>query len=191
MTAFKGFTRELTARMGRGTCQFEPGGSYQEERSKTVGSGFHCCENPLECLAYYPLGAGNRYFKVEAAGSIDEDGDERIACTRITLLEELGVKQLAGYGMAYMVRHPMRGRWKQQRRMCTVGPGPVEALEPGAIAISRGGRPMVQGVPGAVLGLIAEPSPGEITAARLFTVAEGQQGRWWTLEGDQIVEVAG
>lgn len=55
MIAYKGFTKDLTARLGRGNYQFKPGETAIEENSKTVRSGFHCCENPFECLGYYNL----------------------------------------------------------------------------------------------------------------------------------------
>lgn len=189
MIAFKGFNKSLECTKGKGIYQFAPGGTYQEEGSKTASAGFHCCENPLECLAYYPLGMGNRYFKVEAAGSIDEDDGERIACTELTLLEELTTRQLAGYGMAYMVQHPKRAGWQQDYKMCRVAQGQTEAEAEGAIAIGRGPKPMAKGPAGAILGLVCEPNPGEITAARLFCVEEGQQEKWWTLNGMEIMEV--
>lgn len=87
MRAYKGFTKELISRLGNGekeTCCFTPGETKEVEASKTVSSGFHCCENPFECLAYYAFDGSNRFFIVEAAGDIDEDDDERIACTKIT-----------------------------------------------------------------------------------------------------------
>lgn len=79
MRAYKGFTKELISRLGNGekeTCCFTPGETKEVEASKTVSSGFHCCENPFECLAYYAFDGSNRFFIVEAAGDIDEDDDE-------------------------------------------------------------------------------------------------------------------
>ena len=114
MIAYKGFTEDLTSVLGNGeekTCTFHPGITLEVPESKTGRNGFHCCENPLECLAYYPLGRGNRYFMVDVQGDINEDEGARIACTKITLLEELDLKQLAGYGMAYMVKHPVFPPW--------------------------------------------------------------------------------
>ncbi|MFQ8729908.1 MAG: hypothetical protein ACLSAC_05005 [Enterocloster bolteae] len=63
----------------------------------------HCAEYPLECLWWYPLGCGNRYFLVEASGSLDELGgtDTQLACTEITLLKELSLRELVGHAMIY------------------------------------------------------------------------------------------
>ena len=76
MIAYKGFSERMT---GHGGYQFTPGATYREENAKTVRSGFHCAENPLVCLTYFPLDGRNRFWQVEATGSIDEDSEERIA----------------------------------------------------------------------------------------------------------------
>lgn len=158
-----------------------------EESSKTARSGFHCCENPFECLGYYPLGGNNRYFRVEAAGDINEDAAERIACTELTLLEELTHFKLAGYGMMYMVQHPLRDRWQQAGRCIKVAEA-ATAEAANDIAIARGDHPRVKGPEGSILGLILEPVPGHIVAAKLF-MADGQQaGKWYTLRPDRTLQ---
>lgn len=189
MIAFKGFSPKLTAQMGKGQYQFAPGRTEREEESKTARCGFHCCENPFDCLTYYSLGV-NRFFMVEAAGSIDEDEQNRIACTEITLLQELGIKQFAGYGMAYIVQHPLRDGWER----CTGGVYITKdkADDRGAdlIVISRAAEPMARAGEGKVIGLIQEPRPGEITAARVFTVTRQQAGKWYTLGKNGRIEEA-
>lgn len=187
MRAYKGFTRDLVSRLGDGkeeTCCFIPGETKEVEASKTVSCGFHCCENPFECLRYYALDGENRFFVVEAAGDIDEDEDERIACTRITLVKELTPFELALEGMRYMVSHPMRQRWQQSGRGVTVMPDRAEAKQKGSIAIARGGHPVVTGVEGSILGLILE-TDGMITEAKLFVVSGQQSGREYTLTAER------
>ena len=191
MLAFKGFTKDLTARLGHGEYQFEIGKTFVEESSKTVRSGFHCCENPFECLAYYSLGGTDRFFIVEAAGSIDEDGQERIACTEITLIKELSIKEFAGYGMMYIVKHPMRDKWQQRHTGILVTEEQAEGTTVDFIAIARGKNPRVKGVAGSVLGLIKELVKGNIESAKLFTVTQEQEGKWYTIdENRQLVEVS-
>ena len=190
MIAFKGLTADMVASMGSGDKVLKVGVTYREESSKTGRQGWHCTENPFDCLAYFPLEGGNRHFRVEAGGSIDEDEQNRISCTEITLLEELTVRKLAGYGMMYMVQHPMRQGWQQARHCVRVQENTAEAAGPECIAIARGPRPEVKGPEGAVLGLILEPEPGWIVAAKLFT-ADGQQaGKWWTIDEERnLIEV--
>lgn len=196
MKAYKGFNKNLTARMGDGkkeNCVFKPGETKEVERSKTVRSGFHCCENPFECLSYYGLGEGNRYFIVEAAGNIDEDEGERIACTKITLIEEMSILKLAMEGMIYMINHPDRENWQQVHRNCTVAEDKAEAREPGAIAIARGVNPMVKGPEGSILGLLKEMSISDqnhvITDCKLIKVAPEQQNKWLTINENRELEV--
>lgn len=189
MEAFKGFTNNLTARLGRGEYQFHEGETVEEEYSKTARGGFHCCENPFDCLGYYPLGMGNRYFRVEASGSIDEDDNKRIACTRMTLLEELSIKKLAGYGMMYMVKYPMRDRWEQQGINLQVKKEQACGTGVDTIAIARGKRPMVKGKKGTICGLILESETGKIEAAKLFVIGEGTKANiWYTLTGSRTLE---
>lgn len=190
MIAYKGFTKDLTATMGSGTFQFKAGETYEEKESKTIRSGFHCCENPFECLTYYPLGRDNRYFRVEAAGSIDEDGGERIACTRLTLLKELTLKEFAGYGMLYMCKHPLRTGWQQSHTNMSVKEDEAVGTCEGYIAIARGPEPRVKGKHGSILGLILEPEPGNIEAARLFVVTgDVKEDTWYTLTEERTLQV--
>lgn len=187
MIAYKGFTKDLTARLGSGNYQFEPGKTYTEESSKTVRSGFHCCENPFECLAYYSLDGENRFFMVEAAGSIDEDDSERIACTEITLLKELSVLEFALEGMKYIVRHPDREGWVCHHREAKVQQDTAEAMGVNHIAIARGENPKVKGVEGSVLGIIREKQGVGIMDAKIFICNVGKADKWLTLDADRKV----
>lgn len=196
MTAFKGFTEDLTATRGRGIFRFEPGKTYEEERSRCASGGFHCAEYPFDCFKYYSLDGKNRFFMVEAEGSIDEDGvDSRIACTRIILLSELTPRQIAYHGMEYMIRHPKR-EWKCSYGNVSVSGGTAgiqgQAGRP-AIAVARGKHPAVKGPAGSVLGLLAEPEPGYFSAARLFTVGDGRwkADTWYTVDGKGMIVEAG
>jgi hypothetical protein len=185
MIAYKGFTKELTSRLGCKPVQFASGGIYTEEKSKTIRSGFHCCENPFECLHYYSLDGNNRFFQVEAAGDIDEDDWNRISCSQITLIKELTPKELAGYGMAYMVQHPQRDGWEHSGNV-RVTKDRADASSKGNIAISRGSHPLVKGIAGSILGLILEPKPGKITAARLIEVTgDIIPNTWYTIDTDR------
>ena len=176
--------------MGNGekeTCCFTPGETKEVEASKTVSSGFHCCENPFECLAYYAFDGSNRFFIVEAAGDIDEDDDERIACTKITLIEDLTPFRFAMEGMRYIITHPARGKWQQLRIGVTVAGDRAEAKGRGCIAIARGEHPSVTGVEGSILGLIVEKD-GMISGAKLFVVTAEQAGRSYTLNASRKLE---
>ncbi|MCR5337588.1 MAG: hypothetical protein K6E75_03430 [Lachnospiraceae bacterium] len=190
MKAFKGFSPDLTSRLGDGkkeNCTFRPGETKEVESSKTVRSGFHCCENPFECLRYYTLGT-DRFFEVEAKGDIDEDEDERIACTKITLVKELTKLDMALAGMTYIVNHPQRRRWEQNHKGCIVAREQAEAEQEGDIAIARGKNPKAKGPAGAILGIMQEDKNGEIMDATLIVVHEENADKWITLKNRKAVE---
>lgn len=190
MKAYKGFTKELTATRGKGVFQFAIGETVRTEKSKTVASGFHCCENPFECLTYYPLGDENRYLIVEAAGDIDEDGYERIACTELTPIKELTIAEFALHGMKYMIEHPMRGNWEKRGNGVLVQKEVAEGSGNDFIVIARGDFPEAKGREGQIIGLIKEQGTGEIIDAKLFIVSKEQDGKWFTVNNRKIEEVS-
>lgn len=193
MIAFKGFTPDLTSRLGNGVkkdCTFEPGCTMESKESKTARTGYHCCENPFECLAYYSFDGKNRFFKVVADGDIDEDDQERISCTKITLEQELSFVQFAMEGMKYMIEHPQRP-WQQNKYRCEVKEDEAEATQPFGIAIARGENPRVRGVKGSVLGIILEKD-GEIQLAKIMELKgtnEEFADKWITINQGREVRV--
>ena len=190
MLAYKGFNKDLTCTLGKGIYQYEPGKTVREERSKTANSGFHCTENPLECFNWYPLGQENRYWIVEAAGSLDECGtDAKIACTEMTLLKELTIAEMAAEAMAYMIRHPVRS-WEVSGNLLEVKRDRAIGAGEGSIAIARGEEPKAKGKAGSVIGLLAENDTGEIITAKLFRIAgKWKEDTWYSLDGRELKEV--
>lgn len=182
MIVFKGFTEDLTANCGKGIYQYEEGKTYTEEKSKTRTTGFHCAEYILDCMTWYKMDGKNRFFAVDAAGSIDEEeGCSMVVCTQITLLKELSVKEIAGYAMMYIVKHPLRS-WEKQIENIEVLKNKAESTKKNGIAIARGAHPRVKGVKGSVLGLILESEQGTILQAKLFEAGkEGKADTWYTL----------
>lgn len=193
MIGFKGFTPELTSRLGDGkkeTCTFKPGCTMESKESKTARTGYHYCENPFECLAYYDMDGKNRFFKVVADGDIDEDDRERMSCTKITLSQELSLLQFAMEGMKYIIEHPQRP-WQQNRYNCEVREDEAEATRPFGIAIARGENPRVRGVKGSVLGIILEKN-GEIQLAKIMElkgICEEFADKWITINQSREVMV--
>lgn len=109
MIAYKGFNSDLTCTLGQGRYQYEVGKTFREPKSKCINSGLHCAEYPPDVFSYYPIGCGNRYFLVEAGGHIDEDAlDSKVACTEMTLLRELSIREMLHETVAYIFEHPQR-----------------------------------------------------------------------------------
>lgn len=186
MIVFKGFTQDLTATYGKGTYQYELGKTYTEEKSKTRSTGFHCAEYVLDCMNWYEMDGKNRFFSVVAEGSIDEEKEcSMVVCTKITLLKELSIKEIAGHAMMYMVEHPHRP-WEQNHMNAVAAYGKAQADKSKSIAIARGPHPKVKGAEGSVLGLILEPEPGKILQAKVFTTGkEGKENTWYTLTSER------
>ena len=161
MIAFKGFTEDLTANCGKGIYQYELGKTYIEEKSKTRSTGFHCAEYILDCMTWYEMDGKNRFFSVKAEGSIDEEsGCSMVVCTKMTLLKELTVKEIAGYAMMYIVKHPLRD-WEKQTQNISVLRNEAKR---------------------SVLGLILESELGEIQSAKVFEVGkDAKENTWYTL----------
>jgi hypothetical protein len=128
---------------------FEPGlicrgyqfvmGLNQTERANCRANGFHCAENPLDCLSYYPDMAKSEFYLVKTGGDIDEDGDDtKIACTELAIIRKLTQEEFFLHGLAFMVNRPKR-EWsshvKKDRAQAKRGYAVVRGIDP----VARGG----------------------------------------------------
>lgn len=184
MTVYKATNADMECTMGDGKFRYSLGVPAVADRSKCGRTGLHACEYVLDCTGYYSLGRGNRFFLAEAEGDIAEDGaNTRIACTKLTLVQELTNRGIAARALLYMVQHPRRDGWEVSGRMLDVRRDRAEAGQPDAIAIARGSRPVARGADGAHLGLIREKN-GVITDARILTVGRNgiRPDTWYTVE---------
>ena len=109
MIAYKGFDPGLKCR----GYQFVMGQNITP-KANCRKNGFHCAEDPLDCLTYYPHIEHSEYYIVDAGGDIDEtEGDTKIACTKLMILKRLSVRELFLHALAYMVAYPKRS-WSCQ-----------------------------------------------------------------------------
>lgn len=189
MQVYKGFNRELKCTCGQGVYAYEPGKTYKETKSKTRSAGFHCAEYLPDCFKFYAPDGNNRFFLVEAGGSIDEEEeDSKIACTEITLVKELNLKQMVIACMIYMVKHPQRS-WKASGYCYKIDTDKAETGR--GIAIARGKNPRARGGTGSAIGLVLEKN-GQIIEARAFEV-DGKQilpDTWYTITKEgEIYEI--
>lgn len=63
--AFKGFNKDLICR----GFQYEEGKEFETERAECCEEGFHACEYPLDCFAYYNP-ANSVFHEVELDGDM-------------------------------------------------------------------------------------------------------------------------
>lgn len=144
MIAYKGFNPGLQCR----GYQFVMGRN-ETDKANCRENGFHCAENPLDCLCYYRDLNRSEYYIVNAGGDIDEDEyDSKIACTEITILKKLEKQELFLHGLAYMADHPLR-EWSSY-----VSKGNAQAS--GGFAVVRGTDPVAMGKTGDILAFAKE-----------------------------------
>lgn len=186
MLAFKGFTSSLTATLGKGIFQFEPGKTYEENECKCARNGFHCAEDPLCALGYYD-NMNSRFFIVKAEGDINQDGvDSRISCTKITLMKEISRIELAAYACRYMEQYPEReiqsSYLKSEKGKC----GKKDDF-----IIVRGKHPQAAGVKGSYLFLVKEEKASEeinIIYPVFVDGVEIKANTYYGLRGEKLCE---
>lgn len=171
MIAYKGFRPGLTC-LG---YQFQMGKNVTEQ-ANCAENGFHCAENPLDCLTYYDI-EQSEYYLVDAGGDVDEDDtDSKISCTELTILKKLDLRTFLLHALAYMADHPMR-EWNRH-----VQHGRGEAAN--RFAVVRGEDPVACGKKGDLLAYAREdPVAGKITQVALLTV-DGKEvlpHRWYDI----------
>ena len=76
MKAYKGFNKDMTCK----GFQYEEGKEYAHDGPvKACVSGFHACEDPIDCFRYYDP-AESVFHEVEQSGEISKDRyDSKIA----------------------------------------------------------------------------------------------------------------
>ena len=85
---YKGFNKDMTCR----GFQFKEGETYEEKEAKLCESGFHACENPLDCFIYYNPG-NSVYHEVELDDVSPEkkDDDSKVCAKKIKVGARLDV----------------------------------------------------------------------------------------------------
>lgn len=170
MIAYKGFHPGLICR----GYQFVMGLNVTE-KANCRANGFHCAEDPLDCLTYYPNMEQSEYCLVDASGDVDEDdGDSKIACTELTILKKLKREEFFLHALAYMVDHPGR-EWNnlvQKDTGCTKY----------GFAIVRGADPVASGKKGDILAFAKESPDCKKIVQITITQVDGKKikaGVWY------------
>lgn len=177
--AYKMFNKDLTCTKGKGIFQYDPGVWYEEEEANCVRNGFHCAENPLDCLSYYPDWDRSVCYQVEIGGDVDEDArDSKISCTRIRLVRKLTLENFVLEACTYIIDHPH------------VQNAPCVKLEEGStggnpFVIVRGRNPKAKGKKGDIIAILQNDEKGEIMAAGMYKVGEkgNVPGFWYDAYG--------
>ena len=101
MKAYKGFNKDMTCR----GFQYEEGKEYTTDTAELCSSGFHACENPLDCFDYYNPG-NSVYHEVELDATDDTSGDDsKRVGKRIKIGARLDVAHICKAHFEYVKEH--------------------------------------------------------------------------------------
>ncbi len=107
MKLYKGFDKDLRCR----DFQYKEGETYEEKHAILCKSGFHACENPMDCFNYYAPGT-SRYHEVEldvAAGEASDD-TKRVG-KKITIGAEIGLRGVIEGAIKFVFA---KTEWKEE-----------------------------------------------------------------------------
>ena len=160
MKAFKGFNKDMTCR----DFQYEIGKTYETDEAKMCKSGFHACENPLDCFRYYSP-ATSKYCEVE----LDDNGernneDTKVVGKKITIGGELSVPMLCKLHFEYVTSkcNPANSRVAGDNESASAGyrgsavSRGISAVGKNGVAVARGNDVKVKGGIGSLLVLCEE-----------------------------------
>jgi len=206
MKAYKGFDKDMTCRGFR----YEEGKSYElpdGETAKLCESGFHACEAPIDCLAYYAP-ADAVYHEVELDGVTDETSDEdsKRVGSKIKIGARLDVARLCSLQFEYVREHCTNENNAEEGKTATAGfRGAATAGSSGAatsrgsssvgkngLACARGNGVKVRGGLGAILVIATENDNDYDIKEWKAGVVDGETIKadtWYTLEDGEWKEV--
>lgn len=166
MIAYKGFDLGLICR----GYQFQMGLNVTD-KANCARNGFHCAENPLDCLSYYPNMDHSVYCLVNAGGDVDEDDcDSKISCTELTVLKKLDREEFFLHALAYMVDHPARRCGSQVTR-------DIGSARRNSFVVVRGADPVAKGGWNSILAFAKEEAEtGKIVQVTL-ACADGKRAK--------------
>ena len=99
MKAYKGFNKDMTCR----DFQYKEGKIYKTDKAEVCECGFHACENPLDCFAYYHPAEGSIFHEVELGGDIERsDDDTKCAATKIKIGARLTLAGMIKAGLDFV-----------------------------------------------------------------------------------------
>ena len=184
MIAYKGFRKDLSCVSGRNRFQYKLGIWNEEPEANCRQKGFHCAENPLDCLTYYPEWDNAVYYIVLADGDIHEDGsDTKIACTRMKLVKQLSLEEFVAHSLKYISDHPFRKNGNQVYV--------DEAIVRNKFVIVRGKNPIAQGRKGNVLGFVKENLKDRNVAEIGLYIVDGEkieEDIWYDICGEKYLK---
>jgi len=89
---YKGFNKDLTCN----GYQYKEGELHiHKGKVEKCNSGFHFCENPIDCFSYYKP-TQSVFYEIEASGDIDKEknGDSKVSCSELKVGGKLSIEAM-------------------------------------------------------------------------------------------------
>ncbi len=203
MLAYKGFNKDMTCR----GFQFKEGETYHEDSAHLCESGFHACEDPLDCFGYYAP-ANSVYHEVELDEVADEreESDSKICGKTIKIGARLDIagickahfefvkskcKEKIEKGEAEQATSGDRGCSTSGYGGCSTSRGCSAVGKQGA-ALARGNNCKVKGGLGSILVIVEENEYDYEIKDWKSAIVDGvtlKPDTWYKLENGEFVEV--
>ena len=194
MKAFKGFNKDMTCR----GFQFKEGETYHEDTAKLCDSGFHACEDPLDCLGYYaPAESIYREVELEDVTDEHEEDSKRVGKT-IKIGAEIGLPGIVKAHFEYVKSRCTNEHNAEPGKPATAGSYGAatsrgsSASGKNGLSVARGNSCKVKGGMGAVLVLVEENKDDYDINAWAAAVVDGEKIKadtWYILKNGVFVEV--
>ena len=107
MKVYKGFTKDMKCR----DFQYKEGGEYEQEGEiKICENGFHACEYPLDCFAYY-IPNDSVFHECELSGDICKDDDDtKVSGSKIKIGARLDIAGLVNASFEYIKERAVKSK---------------------------------------------------------------------------------
>ena len=185
MKAYKGFNKDMTCR----DFQYTEGGEYETDKARLCESGFHACENPLDCFAYYHPAEGSIFHEVELGGDIQCGYDDtKCAATKIKIGARVTLAEMIKAGLDFVFAKVK----KSKTPAATSGDrSTAEVSGKESIAVVTGLNSKARGALGCWLVLAERDDNWHILGMQAVKVDSEsiKADTWYELRGGKVVEV--
>ena len=192
MKAYKGFNRDMTCR----GFQFEEGKTYEHQGDvKLCESGFHACEDPMDCLRYYDP-CTSVYHEVEIDGVSDErKEDTKVVGKKIRIGERMTIKSIVKASIEYVFAvcrsaknsDYASGDWSSQA--ASGYRSSQETTGKNCVMMSAGNGGLAKGKIGSWIVLTEWEKGGPNVVAKRIDGKEVKEDVWYTLKNGKFAEV--
>ena len=198
MKAYKGFNKDMTCR----GFKFKEGETYHEDKARLCESGFHACEDPLDCFFYYNPNE-SVYHEVELDDvSAERNNDTKVVAKTIKIGGEIGFLGIAKAHVEYVLSQIKDGNkksahHKEENRSAATNTGNRSAATVSgkdSVAIATGYKSKVCGGVGCAIVCVERGDWNGITypiKAICSAIVDGEQIKpdvWYTVKDGKFIE---